>query len=443
MSDIAEAPQATWALRFVLLDEHGEELAAGEGHASLAADSLSVLPKLQPPFSISLRDIADLSAANYTLELALVSGEALKLSHLGYQYEDLVRQLCRLRNELLLSDMLAHESLRRSGVGADLVFNDAEGREVHKGRCEVRLYDTAMVLIPERGDIIRLTYSDIARVEDANYTVRISSEYGEEAVLSKLGREHDSLVRSLSEAMNALALKVQAIIRELLPTAGPAVLRRASQLLKEGRAARRADIEALSPDLWEQLVEHLDVAGVREEYDFLTSLGQADRVSIGIKRGLMGDLTGEYVWFLVPIYSEDPTRPGNAIVMEAASGEDQGRATYVFRMLGRAEYPRQPGLAELDAAADRALTSINRCMQAVNFRREPIYLPERRLAEPQYARYRYALNRLPALQELRRLFIGRVAHSTPAQWQNDIMDLLRFNVSTQDDQAVWRRKAPA
>lgn len=439
----AESPQVTWALRFVLLDEHGEELAAGEGQASLTVDSLSLLPKLQPPFSIPLRDVADVSASDYTLALALLSGETLKLSHLGYQYEDLTRQLCRLRNELLLTDMLAHESLRRSGVGADLVFTDAEGHEVLRGRCEVRLYDTAIVLIPERGDIIRLTYSDIARVEDANYVLRIASEYGEEAVLSKLGREYDSLVRSLSEAMNALALKVQAIIRELLPTAGPAVLRRASQLLKEGRAARRADIEALSPELWEQLVGHLDLAGVREEYDFLTSLGQADRISIGIKRGLMGDLTGEYVWFLVPIYSEDPTRPGNAIVMEAASGEGEGRATYVFRMLSRGAYARGQGIAELDAAADRALASINRCMQAVNFRREPIYLPERRLAEPQYAHYRYALNKLPALQELRRLFIGRVTHSAPAQWQNDITDLLRFNVGVDDDQAVWRRKGSA
>lgn len=193
------------------------------------------------------------------------------------------------------------------------------------------------------------------------------------------------------------------------------------------------DVEALSPQLWEQLVGHLDTAGVREEYDFLASLGQADRVSIGIKRGLMGDLTGEYVWFLVPIYSDDPTQPGNAIVMEAASGEGEGRATYVFRMLSRAEYARRQGLAQLHAAADRALANTNRCMQAVNFRREPIYLSERRLAEPQYAHYRYALKKLPALRELRRLFVGRVMHSTPAQWQDDIMDLLRFNVSVDDD----------
>ncbi len=436
-----EAPLLTCGMRFALLDEHGEEISAGDGEVSLAVESLSLLPRLQAPLLLPLRDVADVIPGQYTLELALLSGETLRLSHLGYHFEDFTRQLCRLRNELLLTDMLMHESLRRSGVGADFVLTDAGGGEVQRGRCEVRLYDTALVLLPERGDIVRLTYSDFARVEDQNYVLRIVSEYGEVVALSKMGREHDSLVRSLSEAMNALALKVQAMIRELLPGAGPAVLRRAGQLLKEGRAARRSDIEALSPDLWAQLVEHLSTAGIREEYEFLTSLGQADRVSIGIKRGLMGDLTGEYVWFLVPIYSEDPARPGNAIVMEASSGEGGGRATYVFRMLSRAEYARPHDLAALHAAADRCLTSINRCMQAVNFRREPIYLPERRLAEPEYARYRHALRKLPALQELRRLFVGRVAHVASSQWQSDILDLLRFNVSVQDDQATWRRRA--
>ncbi|MDI7274609.1 MAG: hypothetical protein QME94_01385 [Anaerolineae bacterium] len=437
-----ETPQMTCSLRFALLDERGEEISAGEGQVALASESLSLEPKLQPPLLLSLRDIVDVSAAQYALDLALVSGETLKLSHLGHRYEDFVRVLRRLRNEVLLTDMLAQESLQRSGVAADFLCADAGGREAQRGRCEVRLYDTAIVLIPEQGDIVRVPYSDVARVDDSNHVLTIASEYGEQAVLSKMGREHDSLVRSLSAAMNALALKVQATIRELLPEASPAVLRRASQLLKEGRAARRADIEALSPDLWKQLVKHLDLAGLREGYDFLTSLGQPDKISIGIKRGLMGELTGEYVWFVVPIYASDSTRPGNAVVMEAGSAEGEGRATYLYRILSRADYARPHELAELHAAADRCLATINRCMQAVNFRREPIYLSERRLAEPQYARYRYAIKKLPALQELRRLFIGRVAHSTAAQWKDDIMDLLRFNVSTQDDQAVWRRKAP-
>ena len=78
-------------------------------------------------------------------------------------------------------------------------------------------------------------------------------------------------------------------------------------------------------------------------------------------------------------------------------------------------------------------------MLAINFRREPIYLPDERLEEPQYQKYKFAIAKIPALSGLRQLFIGRVIHRTPEQWKNDTMDLLKFNISTQDDTAKWRK----
>jgi hypothetical protein len=72
-------------------------------------------------------------------------------------------------------------------------------------------------------------------------------------------------------------------------------------------------------------------------------------------------------------------------------------------------------------------------MLAINFRREPIYLSDDQLGEPPYAKYQYAVQKIPELRELRRLFIGRVIHSSPEQWQQDIRSLLAFNVSSTGD----------
>lgn len=44
-------------------------------------------------------------------------------------------------------------------------------------------------------------------------------------------------------------------------------------------------------------------AGLNESYRFLKGLARQDKIAVGFKRGLMGDLTGEYVWFLIPISS--------------------------------------------------------------------------------------------------------------------------------------------
>jgi hypothetical protein len=55
-------------------------------------------------------------------------------------------------------------------------------------------------------------------------------------------------------------------------------------------------------------------------------------------------------------------------------------------------------------------------------------------------RYKTAFQRLASLQLLRELFIGRVIHSNPDQWRKDVLDLLKFNVSTVNDQEKWRKE---
>jgi hypothetical protein len=79
-------------------------------------------------------------------------------------------------------------------------------------------------------------------------------------------------------------------------------------------------------------------------------------------------------------------------------------------------------------------------MLDIDFRREPIYLSDERLDEADYVKYKIALQRIPSLQLLRRLYIGRVIHSSPEQWKSDAMDLLRFNMATQDDVVKWKKE---
>jgi Txe/YoeB family toxin of Txe-Axe toxin-antitoxin module len=157
----------------------------------------------------------------------------------------------------------------------------------------------------------------------------------------------------------------------------------------------------------------------------------------------MGDLTGEYIWFLMPIYSISEKDYGNAMAMEAteATGEESvGKATYFFRIVSRTDYTNYTSPEKLDEETDRFIKRINRCMIDINFRREPIYLPDERLDEPAYFKYKIATQRIPSLKLLRSLYIGRVIHASPEQWKNDVMDLLRFNVKTQDDYAKWTKQ---
>jgi hypothetical protein len=162
-------------------------------------------------------------------------------------------------------------------------------------------------------------------------------------------------------------------------------------------------------------------------------------ICIGLKRGLMGNLTGDYIWFLIPIYGPGLKNAGNAVAMEAVTGDGGTRATYFFRLTGRREYSGISNIEELDMMADSFIKKLNYCMLSINFRREPIYLSEKQLSSPGRAKYKLAVETLPALKLLRSCFIGRVIHSNGEQWKRDVLDLLKFNTSTDDDSVKWQR----
>lgn len=421
-------------LSYLLVDKNGKRLGKGEGRGRIGEENLTIYPKFGEPLQIPLKDITDISAKNYKLHLVLSSNEKIILFDLGYHFEDFLRILGRMRNELFIKNLLMHETLRKSGVRAE--FEYSENDKTQRGEGEVRLYETGLVIIPDNGEMFRIPYSDISDIKEVKLGLMLKTEYGGTLTFRKMGAELDPFKKVLSDSLNELHLKVINSLRELMPNASMTSLRMAARFMKEGRAACRKDIEAIDPELWAELEKKLESSDVGEEYNFLKELSRQERICIGVKRGLMGDLTGEYIWFLIPIYDVDPKKPGNAIAMEATS-EGGGKATYFFRIVSRKEYPKFKRLEDLDKEVDYLIRTINKCMLDINFRREPIYLPDEKLEEPQYQKYKFAIQKIPSLRTLRCLFIGRVIHASSEQWRKDVMDLLTFNVSTLDDSAKW------
>lgn len=456
-------------LNYSMTDEKGEPLAGGEASGMLNAESLSVFPKLGETLLLSLREITGLNAADYRLEIVLSSGEKLAFFNLGRRFDDFVRELVKARNEVLLKDMLMQEKVLKQNVKATYSFFEGE-QLARTGPCEVRVYETGLLVLPETSDPFRLPFSYVSGVQDLDYRLTLTTEQGRKLVLSMLGREFDPLKKALGDAMNALSLKAQATFKELVPLADPAMVRKASRYVRDGRAAMKKDLDAVSPMIWPDMEKKLQAAGVFEEYSYLKTVGQADRMCIGVKKGLPADPNVEYVWYLTPVYGEGG-KPGNALIMEAVSvtpgetpeeaepeaaeaeapaepapeaeenADEQksiGKATYVFRIVGRKDYPGM-SKADLDLAAEQAVRTLNDCMIAINFRREPIFLSDDKLREPANLQYLYSVQRLPELRYLRERFVGRVAHSGKEKWKKDLSALLAFNVGTADDSVRWTK----
>ena len=415
---------------YELRGNNGQEIAQGGSDLVLDTEKLTVLPESGDPLLIPYRDIIQISKAGYKINADLVSKEKLTVSNLGYKYEDFFRNFSNLNNEVILKDLLMNEPIHKSGAAADLVYVDKDKTEKALGQCELRIYETGAVIISGDGNFIRIPYSDLAQIRVDIYKLILDTDYDDSYVFSRMGKELDTCFKMLNDLIKALSVKTQLSLQELLPIYDSSVIRKVAKLMKDGRAARRIDIEAISPGIWTELEKKLDSFGIKEQYEYLQSIGQAERTCIGIKRGLMGDLTGEYLWFLVPIFSRDSAKPGNAIAMEASSNDGSGRATYFFKITDLNTYLNFKSLEELQTKVDETLKMITRDLINVNFRREPIYLTNEQLNSTTYVGYLRTIAKVASLRELRRLFIGRVMHYTPEQWKGDVMQLLKPNLST-------------
>ncbi|HHV64607.1 MAG TPA: hypothetical protein GXX46_05990 [Peptococcaceae bacterium] len=413
------------------------------GTARLTTEDLS-LSGQGLSLNFKLRDILKVEAADYQIQLSLISGEELKLAQLGFKYEDFVDSLYYWRQEVLLQDMLMQEKFLKPDINACYELSGPLAAEdfpkSRKGR--IRLFETALVLLPEQADPLRFPYSLIS-VQEEDYSIILETDYQEVLKLSMLGAKRDFLLRELEAARERLTAETFFLLEEVIPGTDSALLAQAAKLFKEGQAVSKQKLDALHPSLWAQLENKILNSPLKEEFLFLKSISQENHISIGVKKGLMGDLTGVYLWALFPIFSTDPQKPGNGVIMEtlATTGEKK-MATYVFRLLSRNEYPKCSAEVLAKAASDFT-TKFNRCMTAINFRREPIYLTDAQLKTTAYSKYLYSLAKLPLLRELRSIYLGRIIHSTFDSWQNSVQDILTFNVSTLDDTQRWSKEKEA
>jgi hypothetical protein len=423
-------------LTYALTDKDGKLISDGSAKAKLNNRFLSISPDDGELLTVPYTDIITIAEDDYRINLFLSSGFKITLSQLGYNYENFLLILIKMWNELLMKYLLMNEGLRASQIDSSFIYY-TQDEEVLRGLSELRLYDSALIILPQKSKPIRVPYCYISNFQEKDYSVYVESELGERFVFSQMGEKRDFFKRSLSEAIDELTERTQLLIKELMPQLDTVKMRRLTHLLREGKAAEKTEIDKVADEFWIQLETKAKTMGLENSYDFLKEIGQSERICLGMKRGLSLKTTEDYIWFLVPIYGIGISETGNAVALEATTGDDEGKATYFFRIMSRKDYSITKDLPKLNQEFDRFLGTVNQCMIEINFRREPIYLTEDQLSSSKYLHYKFAVQEMPSLRMLRNLFIGRIMHYSPEQWKNDVLALLKFNMDQKDDDSKW------
>lgn len=408
---------------YAIYKADGSVLENGQTKLILKEQEVSLTPENGKALSVNLHDIIDSNIADYKILLRLASGSGIELSQLGYDFEDFSKAFNKARNAILAQEMMMQEPTDKGRLECRV---SRGGKDL--GVCQIQFYETSFLVAPEHEPLFKVYYGDVDNFQAQDYTISLEIG-GSKVELSKLGEKFDYASKIISSGLNTLSLNMQQQIKEMILDLDPLVARELADLMRDGRAVSQIQVQARAANAWEKIENFLSTTGIKEEYDYLKKIS-GQEAYIGIKRGMMGSLTGQYVWFLVPLVSS------NAIALEAVSQENSSRATYFFRLVERSEFAEKK--EKLPTLAKDLADTINRCLRAINFRREPIYLPEEKLQEPKYWKYRFAISNHPELKVLRALFIGRVMHRSNEQWQKDVAALLEFNLAQKDDNTKWQ-----
>lgn len=441
----------------------GAALESGPCRLSIEAETLSVTPTSGAPLAMDLGDIDLFVPGEYELTLTLYTGAKIHLQQFGKAFQDLHRELLeafrrRMLQCLLLEDL--EEIARFDGVAR----LESPSR-TFSSPAEFRLYKSNLAVLPTQATGLqwRLADIDAVRFDESTWNVTAESS-GERLIASKLAKRTEEFRERLTNAIEEVAQHAAQTVRGLFPFLSPDQLQQSTTLLKEGRAASLAQLRAIHPKTeqalsanavdarlrpyFNALLEHVpggnyyagfklvrkdeeeagqdDEAASAETAAPNSEPGQGATPAEETEADAGGDEEAAPVlhWFFLPLAAQPGAKSaGNLVAWEATSRS--GRATYFFRLVPPGDAAQLQDPSRAPALVDAAIRQLNRAIVLLNFRREPIYLPEASFEiQPRFRRYAIACRKLPELARLRSSFLGRAIHTTPEAWRKQFESYL-------------------
>jgi hypothetical protein len=441
----------------------GRASQAGACALSFDKDTLQLVSGGTPVLACDLGDIDVLTPGDYVLDLALYTGQELRLQQFGKAFDNLVHDLleayrARLVKCLLLDDL--EEVSRFTGT----VEYRSPARSF-SGPSEIRLYQSnlAVLLLNATGFQWRLVDIDAVQFDAGAYATVLRSR-DEMVKVTKLAKRTDEFRQRVEAAIQQVGERSAKVLHELFPFVAPDRFAELAGAMKEGHPASLGRLKTIDSRTCEAIVSNVIDAKLRPYFEALAKLAgdggtfagfkiirpedaaesgetaedgaeanaaaaSGDQLAADVAAGNGEDAGGGETddqeeseeqpilhWFFFRITPPAAKEP--VLAWEATSR--QGRATYVFResalMAGGGAF------GSPDAAADR----LARGLALVNFRREPIYLADDALQlQPKFRRYAIASRRLPELADLRRAFAGRAIHTSLDAWRKQMDSLLK------------------
>ncbi|MER7274415.1 hypothetical protein ABT369_08170 [Dactylosporangium sp. NPDC000244] len=234
-------------MHYRLIADGGALLDEGGGTAEMAGGALVVTPEQGAVLRVAPGDVAEIQEPQpYVVLLVLADGARLELSRLGVMRTQLLAELSEAR----VAD--TEQVLLLDGVGSAEAFPGwADGSPA-----ELRLYDDALVIVPDAGLAEKLPYAFIKGVttDSSGYTIGIDVPGRPPIAVGRLARRTSEFLDLLRARTAAASGRTSHFLAALLPGLGPVALRSVAALLRDGLAAPREGLEAVEAGVFPALI---------------------------------------------------------------------------------------------------------------------------------------------------------------------------------------------
>jgi len=409
--------------KYQYLATSGSVLGEGACKISFEGEKFNLVPASGAAIAFDLAVVDKIRPTDWELELDLYTEKRLLLRQFGAAFSRMCGEFVAVWRDrtvaaLLLEDL--EEVARYEGAAA---LNGGPPEPA-----EIRIFKTNIAVLPKTGVPFQWRLADVDSLvfDEPNWAFQLARG-NDRLALSKFARKTEEFGSRLRGAFDELRQHSAEALRERFVFLDPDSLSQFAELMREGRSVAMRKLGEIDPRLPEAIVDRAVDAGLRPYFDWLRERAGDELVMTGFKFIAADDEQPEpdeaksetaqtgneasadslFFWFFFPI------RSANLVAWEAVTGS--GRATYFFGL---------PPNSDIEEHIQR----LTRALALINFRREPIYLPDRSLEEqPRFQRYSIAARKIPDLRTLRAAYVGRAIHSSFDAWKSQSEAILSGN----------------
>ncbi|MCL2787170.1 MAG: hypothetical protein FWD59_01525 [Micrococcales bacterium] len=365
----------------------------GSGAVTLRVEAESLVGSTPlDAWELPYSDITSLTWADYLVTLASARG-VVSIDRLGQPGQAFFDALLAAYNAKVARALFATGTIRQQAEGFVQV---KEGSFAASARGDIAILDDAVLFRPPSVLARRIPLAFVSSLVTGEYETTLGLVDGSQYTLSRLGRRLRPMTDAIAALLRGLHETSRERVRDLDPTLSAAAGDEAARLLLPGRAASLSSLAAVAPSLVPALRARAESAGRAASFDLLAEVSGLDRMCVGLGTPLDPSDGPPTVWMMAASRADAPAGGKSPACLEMALGEEDASATFRYEFPGPWEefWPR-----------------LNRAIEAIEFRREVISLPEEALFLPQHSDAAMSVQRTWPLRFVREAFAGRIIHS--------------------------------